>query len=170
MTDERESMNQEQAADFAALQATASDAPPLPGEAEKPPAADLTKEITGLITVVVSMLGPLFPSLVGIYTPEVIQTAGGAIAAVCEKRGWMTGGMFGEWGEEIACVAIVGPLAFTSYQGIQSDIKARKKPEPERIAPTFSAGAVLAPDAPPSTAGQAVTFGAPVTSVEGVPA
>ena len=168
MNEEQSTINAEQAADFAALQASANDAPALPGEEAPAVSADLTKEITGLISVLVAMAGPLFPSLVTLYTPEVIQAAGGAIAAVCEKRGWMTGGIFGEWGEEIACAAIVGPLAFSSYQGIQSDMKARKKPEPARIAPTVTAGAVLAPDAPANTKGQGVTFGAPVQSVASV--
>lgn len=125
----------EQAADFAALQAAANEAsagPPVAGE--NVPAVqnvlDLANELEGLIKVAVATLAPMFPSLRETYTPEVTTAAASAIAAVCNKHGWMQGGMFGEWGEEIACAAIVGPLALTTYQGISHDMaeaKARAK-------------------------------------------
>lgn len=160
MTDEGESMNSEQAADLAALQATASDAPALPGEVAAI-SVDLAKEISGLIGVIVATVGPMFPSLVLIYTDDVTKTAGGAIAAVCDKHGWMQAGMFGEFGEEIACAAIIGPLAFTSYKGIQADIEKRKKKEPERIEASIADGAVITPETIQTAASKTVTFGAP---------
>lgn len=146
--------NPEQAADLAALQATAASeaapgAPGAPGEAEAA-GPDLAQEIAGLVSVAVATLGPLFPSLRETYTPEVTQAAAQAVAAVCRKHGWMQGGMMGEWGEEIACAAIVGPLAFQTYQGIQTDMAARAPAKkPERIA-----GPDLSAEPPPTTAGQ----------------
>lgn len=151
----------EQAADLAALQAAANEPAPgapatVPEQAEQGP--DLAREITGLVTAAVAALGPMFPSLKGIYTPEVTQAAAQAVAAVCEKHGWMQGGLMGKWGEEIACVAIVGPLAFTTWQGIKADLAARAPAkEPERLG-----GVNLAAQAPTETPGQkTVTFGAP---------
>lgn len=153
--------NPEQAADLAALQAAAAatDTPPATtdqAEAEAP-RPDLATEIAGMVTVAVATLGPMFPSLKDTYTPEVTQAAAQAIAAVCNKHGWMQGGLMGKWGEEIACAAIVGPLAFQTYQGIKADLAARapaKKPE-------SITGPDLSATVPTEVPGQkTVTFGA----------
>jgi hypothetical protein len=124
----------EQAADLAALQAAAagSEAGQLEAGPEESPRLDLAQEITGLASVAVATLGPVFPSLKTIYTPEVTQAAAAAIAAVCEKHGWMQGGMMGKWGEEIACLAIIGPLAWQTSQGIKADLAAREKDKPTK--------------------------------------
>lgn len=127
VTDKPAPMSAEQAADFAALQAGAAGAPPVPGAEPPAPGPDLAQEIAGLVAVAVVTLGPLFPSLKDTYTDEVTKAAAGAIAAVCNKHGWMQGGMMGEWGEEIACAAIVGPLAFSTWQGIRADLEARAR-------------------------------------------
>lgn len=138
----------EQAADLAALQAAAAStetAPDAIDQAEAP-RMDLAQEIAGLATVAVATLGPMFPSLKTIYTPEVTEAAAQAIAAVCNKHGWMQGGMMGKWGEEIACVAIVGPLALQTLQGVKADLAAREKEKPTR--PERIAGPDLAAPAP----------------------
>lgn len=159
---ERQIIGSEQAADLAALTAAASEGAAQPGApvAEPEPAGpDLAQEIAGLVTVAVATLGPLFPSLRTTYTPEVTQAAAESIARVCDKHGWLQGGMMGKWGEEIACAAIVGPLAFQTYQGVKADLEARKPPaEPARIA-----GPDLTAPAPTEAAGAtAVTFSEPV--------
>lgn len=121
-------MSDEQAADLATLQANIGPGAGQPVhmvEAE-PAGPDLATELQGLLTVAVQTLKPAFPSLGTIYTPETIGAAAGAIAGVCNKHGWMQGGLLGEWGEEIACVAVVGPLAIATYQGVKGDIEARK--------------------------------------------
>lgn len=142
----------EQSADLAALQAAAAEADPDAGDLEsaEPAGPDLAAEIVGLVTVAVATLGPMFPSLKATYTPEVTQAAAEAVARVCRKHGWLEGGMMGKWGEEIACVAIVGPLAFQTYQGIRADLEARKPKPAERIA-----GSAVPAPAP----GKAVQFG-----------
>ncbi len=161
----------EQAADFAALQAAANEAsagPPVGGEAVPVPNLDLAHELEGLIKVAVATLAPIFPSLRETYTPEVTTAAAGAIAAVCNKHGWMQGGMFGEWGEEIACAAIVGPLALTTYQGITQDMARAKAQAKQREAERISAPAapVSVTDTGP-TPSKGVVFGAPIPVPEG---
>lgn len=156
-----EAQSSEQAADFAALQAMAGPEPGAEVEAQEQqaPQVDLAKEIAGLVQAAVGMLAPMFPSLPGIYTPEATQAASMAVAGVCNKHGWMQGGMMGRYGEEIACVMIVGPLAFATYQGVKSDIADRQPVE--RIGgPDLSAPVPVAGPAP----SKAVTFGAPVTA------
>ena len=151
----------EQAAELAALQAMAG---PVPGQEEgegvQEVAAvpDLAQEITGIVQAAVGMLAPMFPSLPGIYTPEATQAAAAATAAVCSKHGWMQGGLMGRWGEEIACAAIVGPLAFATYLGVKADIAARQPAEPSRSGDLNLSAPV--PTAPGT--GKGVTFGAPV--------
>lgn len=138
----------EQAADLAALQAAAADtdAPATVATADTPATVpDLATEIAGLVSVAVATLGPMFPSLKTTYTPEITQAAAQAIAAVCHKHGWAQGGLMGKWGEEIACAAIVGPLAFQTYQGIRADLEAR---QPAREAAQPIAGPDLAAPAP----------------------
>ncbi len=163
-TDTAQDMSAEQRADFAALQAQAAGAPPVPGTEPQPQETgpDLAQELAGLITVATVTLRPLFPSLEATYTPEVTQAAAGAIAAVCNKHGWMQGGMMGEWGEEIACAAIVGPLAFSTYQGIRADIEARTKTAKQIEARTLRQdGPELEAPAPAQQAGaKTVQFGA----------
>ena len=158
-TQEAAAQSSEQAADFAALQAAAGPGPDEVAAEEQQEQArpDLAVEIAGLVQAAVGMLAPMFPSLPGIYTPEATQAASVAVAGVCHKHGWMQGGVMGRWGEEIACVAIVGPLAFATYQGVKSDIADRQPVE--RIGgPDLSAPVPVAGTAP----SKAVTFGAPV--------
>lgn len=126
----------EQAADLAALTAAANEgAAPVTGTdaQQQAVAVDLGADLAGLLTMLVATLGPAFPSLKKIYTEEVTQAAGGAIAAVCKKHGWMQGGMFGEYGEEVACLAIVGPLAVATFAGIKGDLEERAKQKPEQL-------------------------------------
>ena len=142
----------EQAADLAALHAAAANevdplAPPAP------PPVDLAGELGGMVTMVVQVLAPAFPSLPKLYTDSTVRAASGAIAAVCTKRGWLAGGLMGGWGEEIACAAVVLPLAVATAQGIKADIAARK-PAEQQAAPaapvgqdskTVTIGAVMMP-------------------------
>ena len=157
----QQAQSAEQVADLAALQAMAG---PIPGQEEGADAQeaatvpDLAGEIAGIVQAAVGMLAPMFPSLPGIYTPEATQAAAAATAAVCDKHGWMQGGLMGRWGEEIACVAIVGPLAFSTYHGVKADIAARQPAEPSRSGELNLSAPVPTAPAP----GKSVTFGAPI--------
>lgn len=152
-------LSAEQSADLAALTAAANEpsagTPTAPAEPE-PTGPDLQTEIAGLLKVAVATLGPMFPSLKTIYTDETIGAASGAVAAVCNKRGWLQGGLMGEWAEEITAVAIVGPLALATYQGVKADIAARQPKEPAKLE---AADLTAAPPAPAPAGQKAVTFG-----------
>ena len=151
----------EQAADLSALQAMAGEGVQPVGEAQEVAAAvpDLAGEIAGLVTAAVGMLAPMFPSLPGIYTPQATQAAAQAVAGVCQKHGWLQDGMMGRWGEEIACAAIVGPLAFATYQGVQADMAARKPAEPKPGAIAFDQP--VAVDASMAPGAKTVSVGVP---------
>lgn len=160
MTTTADTITAEQAADLAALQAAAADteapAPGQPGAEPEAQAPDLAAEIAAIVTMAVATLGPLFPSLRETYTPQVTQAAAQAIAAVCNKHGWAQGGLMGKWGEEIACAAIVGPLAWQTVQGIRADLAARERArEP---AQAIAGPDLSAPVPPPAAPSKTVTF------------
>lgn len=161
-------ISSEQAADLAALTATANDAPVLPGQEPPPPAADqaetLADEIAGIVLSVVTVLSPALPSLKKLYTVETTKAAGAAVAAVCVKHGWLSGGLMGDYAEEITAGIILLPLSVATYQGCKSDIADLKaKAEPKKAPAIEAQTAVIAGPAIVAdlAAGQAVTFGAP---------
>lgn len=91
------------------------------------PVAVLADEVAGIVTAVVAALSPMLPSLQGIYTDATTRAAASAIAAVCVKRGWLAGGIFGEWKEEISAAMILIPLGMATYQGVMADLN--RKPQ-----------------------------------------
>ncbi len=129
---EAAAMSAEQLADLAALEQSASGAPIVPGspeaiaaeaEANRP---DLAQEIAGMANAFIAITGPMFPSLRTIYTEETTSAAAQSLAALCNKHGWLQGGVMGEYSEEITALIVCGPLAIATYSGIQADIAARK--------------------------------------------
>lgn len=132
-------LSAEQAADLAHLQAAAAeeDIEGMNQAQEISPVEQLAAEISGIVLAVTAALSPALPSLKRIYTPETTKAAGEAIARVCEKHGWLSDGLMGNWGEEIAAAVILVPLAVTTYQGVQGDIaklKAAETKKPEAVA------------------------------------
>lgn len=156
-----EAQSSEQAADFAALQAAVGTEPgtEIEGQEQQAQGVDLAQEIAGLVQAAVGMLAPAFPSLPGIYTPEATQAASMAVAGVCNKHGWLQGGMMGRYGEELACALIVGPLAIATFKGVKADIAAR---QPVERVGELDLSAPSPSSAP--AASKVVTFGAPVAA------
>lgn len=154
--------NAEQAADLAALQAEADAAPRPPGEPEPeaPPAPpDLAAEIAGALLIASKMLAPMFPSLGTIYTEESTGAAGAAVAGVCDKYGWLQGGMVGQWGPEIACLVVVGPLAMATVKGVQADNAERRRREAEERSQQPDQATMGAPVPSEAIGQKTVTFG-----------
>lgn len=138
----------EQAADLAALQSAALAGEPVPDTGAEPvpdTGPSLADELAGLVTVTVGILGPAFPSLTRIYTPPVTAAAAAAAAGVCEKHGWLSGGVMGKWGEELAAAAILLPLAYQTGQGIKADLAARKAEAEKAKPPAVERAGGLAP-------------------------
>jgi hypothetical protein len=162
----------EQAADFAALQRMAAEGEAVPGaevqagEAAPAPAGPpLSEEISGVLKLVAGMIKPALPTVAEIYTPEVCDSVGGAVGAVCDKHGWLQGGISGKYGEEIMCLAVVGPIAYATVEAAKSDIAARKAAAKPALQGTETGAAMLevGEAVKPSEIGQkTVTFGAPV--------
>lgn len=124
-------MNPEQAADLATLTAAAEGqpaAPGAPGQAtpQQEKKIDLAADLAAMIGLATTTLGPIFPSLPAIYTPEVTQAASAAAAAVCDKHGWLQEGIGGKYETEIAAAMVLGPLAVATYAGLKGDIAANK--------------------------------------------
>lgn len=141
----------EQAAELAALQGMAaagdaqSDAPQENTQESQKIA--LAAEISGLLTMFVGMTKPIFPSLGIIYTEEVIKTVGESLEPVCVKHGWLSGGIGGAYGEELLAICVVGPLAFATYNGMKSDIEAKKPQKKIEAVPDMPLGQQTGPTA-----------------------
>lgn len=151
----------EQRAELAALEAVAAGQAGLVAAVTEPepaaPAVDLAGELRAMIALFVGMVGLVFPSLPKIYTPEATTAASEAVASVCVKHGWLSGGLMGDWGEEIAAAVVLAPLALATYQGIRADISAAKKPG---VPDTGGAAAKVGADGEVNQ--KTVVFGAPI--------
>lgn len=132
-------------------------------------AVPLSQELTGMLSMLSKLAAPIFPSLGAIYTDEVCATLGGAIAPVCEKHGWLTGGIGGEYAEELMCLVVVGPIAYATYAGVSGDLaeraRAARAKQAEQGRTQLAAAGIERPAAPVgelAVPGQkTVTFGAP---------
>lgn len=165
-TDIGQEISGEAAADLRALQRMADEDPnELPDPDAPPPAPlppPLDQELAGMLLMLSKVVAPAFPSIAAIYTEEACGAAGAAVAGVCDKYGWLQGGVGGEYGPELMCLFVVGPLAFATYGAVQGDIEARRPKQrapgadgqPTKIEPV--AGAYRAPGA------DTVTVGAPI--------
>lgn len=122
-----DAMAEDQAAEFAALNAAAIDGGSPAATAPEPePAASLAAELDGIAGALLAAVGPMFPSVKAIYSEEVTAGAAAAIAAVCQKHGWLSGGLMGEYAEEITALVICGPLAVATVQAVKADLAAMK--------------------------------------------
>jgi hypothetical protein len=130
--------------------------------------APLAEELAGLLQMLAGMAAPVFPSLTKIYTPETCAAVGGAVGAVCDKHGWLQGGVGGEWGPEIMCVAVVGPIGYATVLAVRNDMAANEARNDARLAqqgrdklratditepPVAAPGAAVAPGARTVTMG-----------------
>lgn len=159
----------EQAAELAALEAQAGPVEGQAGRVAEPaaPAVDLAAEIKALTLAFVGMAAPILPSLPTIYTEETTAAAAGAVAAVCNKHGWMQGGLMGDYGEEIAAAVVLLPLALATYRGVSGDIAAmKKKPGPGPAQIGADTGAATVSDTGAINQ-KTVVFGAPIPAGEG---
>lgn len=124
-------LGEEEAADLRALQRAADGDPATvsaegaegQGGAVAPP---LGQELAGMLFMLSKVVAPLLPSVGAIYTQEACDAVGAAVAPVCEKHGWLQNGVGGEWGEEIMCLVVVGPMAWATYMAASNDMQAMK--------------------------------------------
>ena len=91
------------------------------------PAPNEAAEIAALLQIMAGLAAPLFPSLAKIYTAETCNAIGQAAAPVMTKHGWSTGTILGKYAEELALLAVVAPIGFATWQGVQADIAAASK-------------------------------------------
>jgi hypothetical protein len=165
-TQKEPTISGEQQADLLQLQRLAAEGEaaanaPVAGQAE--PVREgptLEQEIAAMLTMVAGMVKPALPSVAALYPPQVCETIGTTLGAVCNKHGWLQSGIGGKYGEEIMCLVILGPLAWATVEAAKGDIAARKpkKPEEQIVVPSTPTGETfeirLQPDA-----GKTVRFG-----------
>jgi hypothetical protein len=87
-----------------------------------------------ILALSVPFLGRLYPSLLVVYTDEAQGAVSATLGPVLTKYGINLGDMGGRWKEEIAAVAVCGPIAIATLEGIKADIAAREKHVPKAVA------------------------------------
>lgn len=147
-------MSEEQRADLHALKQGMGDDP---GRSEdiQPESSSLKDEIKGAILLLVAMSGPALPCLARIYSAEVVEQVSTVVSALCNKHGWLQGGLAGGHGEEVAAAIVLLPLGYSTYIGIKGDIAARN---PVTVTGPLQVLGGEVPSGAAST-GQGVTFG-----------
>jgi len=84
-------------------------------------ATDYHAEATDLVEFAYDSLTPLYPSLVGVYTPDVREKLSARSAKLMEKYGLTVGDFMGKWGDEIMFLMLVVPLASKTVVAIKTD-------------------------------------------------
>jgi len=89
------------------------------------PAPDQVQAVAQALELAVAVLGPMFPSLREVYTPETIRSVAEVTGALARKHGWDLS--LGRWQEEIAFLAVVVPVGARTYQAVLRDLEARRQ-------------------------------------------
>lgn len=123
----------EMAASLAALQAQAGPEPGQEGqqgaegmEAQEHERVPLSVELADAIAMGVNVLAPMFPTLERVYTQQTVQRLAVATERVCNKRGWLQGGLFGGQSEEVMLAAVLVPVALSTWAAIKADLIAAR--------------------------------------------
>lgn len=115
-----------------------ADAAPPPVDATGAPVAptDYRAEASMLLSALVGMAAPFYPSVPVIWTPEKQTAVATAAAPVMEKYGFTLGDFMGQWGAEIGLLIVAGPLILATIDGVKADrAKAKEKPAAPAAAP-----------------------------------
>ncbi|WAL84964.1 hypothetical protein OYT13_11460 [Pandoraea sp. XJJ-1] len=85
---------------------------PMPGE--KPP-PDEAEQLADLLKFARDAAAPMWPYLPDVYTDEAIGAIASTGSALMKKYGVTLGGLGARFGEEIAFVMVLGPLALAHW-------------------------------------------------------
>lgn len=107
------------------------------GQPIAPPAPiDFNGEAEMLISTLVLIAGPFFPSVPKVWTDAKQKAVAAAAAPVMEKHGFTVGDFMGAYKEEIALLLVAGPVILETIDGIKADRAAGKAPKAVAPAPT----------------------------------
>jgi hypothetical protein len=118
-------------------------APPLIDAATGQPIAptDYGTEAAMLVSTLVLIAAPFYPSIKKIWTKEKQTAVAAALAPVMEEEGFSLGDFMGKYGNKMTLLIVAGPLVLETIDGVKADraaAKAGAKP-----APTAAPGADL---------------------------
>jgi len=107
------------------------------GQPIAPPApVDFPGEAAMLISTLVLIAGPFFPSVPKVWTKDKQAAVAAAAAPVMEKHGFTLGDFMGAYKEEIALLMVAGPVILETIDGIKADRIAAKASPAVSPAPT----------------------------------
>lgn len=101
------------------------------GQPVTPPApVDFDAEAAMLLSTLVLIAAPFFPSVPKVWTKDKQAAVASAAAPVMAKHGFTLGDFMGAWKEEIALLLVAGPVILETIDGIKADRAAGKAPKP----------------------------------------
>ncbi len=116
-------------AEGAALDSEAAPAAVDPATGQPVVPTDFPGEAAMLISTLVLIAGPFFPSVPKVWTKDKQAAVAAAAAPVMEKHGFTLGDFMGAYKEEIALLMVAGPVILETIDGIKADrIAARAAP------------------------------------------
>jgi hypothetical protein len=125
----------------AALDAEAAP-PPIDAATGQPIApTDYGTEAAMLLSTLVLIAAPFFPSIPRIWTDAKQKAVAAATAPVMEKYGFTLGDFMGAYKEEITLLVVAGPVILETIDGIKADRAAAKVSD--KPTPTAAPGADL---------------------------
>lgn len=138
-------ISDEQAADLRRLQLAADEPNKEMQALEDAEAANQAAEVAAQVDqnsnavrmgldIAIPFLARLYPSLADVYTDDARMAVAMTVGPVLTKYGVDLGDVGGRYREEIAVVAVCGPIAMATYQGIKADVEAREKQAPKAVA------------------------------------
>lgn len=84
-----------------------------------------SRGVSMIMALAVPILGKLYPSLEGVYTPEACGQVAASLGPVLAKYGVNLEEWGGKYQEEIAALFVCGPIAWATVQGVKADIASR---------------------------------------------
>lgn len=102
---------------------------------------DYGTEAAMLLSTLVLIAAPFFPSIPRIWTDAKRKAVAAAAAPVMEKYGFTLGDFMGAYKEEITLLVVAGPVILETIDGIKADRAAAKATD--KPTPTAAPGADL---------------------------
>jgi hypothetical protein len=86
--------------------------------------------MAGVLKMGATMIGPLYPRVAAVYTPEVCQSVGMALGPLMAKYGIDLGEWGGKYKEELTAAFVCVPIAMATVKALKEDVAESQKEKP----------------------------------------
>ncbi|MYM67297.1 hypothetical protein GTP45_10690 [Pseudoduganella sp. FT55W] len=92
--------------------------------------------VAGVLQMGATMIGPLYPRVAAVYTPEVCQSVGMALGPLLAKYNVDLGEWGGKYKEELKAAFVCVPIAMATVKALKEDVAENQKAHP--VAPALA--------------------------------